>query len=66
MENKVMAGCIVGVLQLFVIQPMWFTMLYHVLSATEAESWLWGIYWAYVPVCVIVGLASAFIVAIDD
>jgi len=66
MNNKDKAGCLCGVAQLFIIQPMWFALLWVLLTGVGAPTWAWGIYWAYVPVCVLVGLATAFVTTLDD
>lgn len=35
---------------LFITTPIWFTILYVILSRVNAPSWVWGLYFAYIPV----------------
>ena len=34
----------------FIVTPIWFTILYVILSSINASSWVWGLYFAYIPV----------------
>ncbi len=37
---------------IFVIQPMWFFLLYSILCAIHPDRLVWFLYWAYVPASV--------------
>lgn len=38
----------------FIVMPMWFALLYQILDKVDADSFTWGLYWAYVPVSIVV------------
>ena len=37
----------------FIVMPMWFTLLYQILNKVDADSFTWGVYWAYVPISIL-------------
>ena len=43
-----------GMLSLFVGLPIWFYILYQVLSAIEASELTWFLFWAYIPVTIFI------------
>lgn len=45
-------------LTLFLIFPAYFVMLYWLLSATDAPAYVWGVYWAYIPSSIFVGILN--------
>lgn len=45
---------IAGLLALFVSLPIWFYLLYQILEAVHATQLMWFLYWAYVPVSILV------------
>lgn len=46
-------GCIGALLSLCGSLPGWLYLLHYILVAVEASSFVWAIYWAYVPVSVL-------------
>lgn len=49
---KVLAG-LAALLYFFVVMPMWFYMLHWCLSSLNAPAYVWGCFWAYVPLSII-------------
>lgn len=45
-------------LGIFVVLPIWYYVLYQILSTIEATELTWFLFWAYVP-------ASMFVVAVS-
>lgn len=45
-------------LTVFLIMPASFVMMYWVLSATGAPPYVWGIYGAYIPASMFVGILN--------
>jgi hypothetical protein len=45
---------VAGLLALFVTLPIWFFLLYRILSAINATELTWFLYWIYVPASVLV------------
>jgi len=43
-----------GLMALFVTLPIWFYLLYQLLSAVGASELSWFLYWIYVPVTMLV------------
>ena len=44
-----MAGCLVVFWSAFVTTPMWLLLLFMVMSTAEHPTWVWALYWVYVP-----------------
>ena len=40
----------VAILSVFITLPIWFYILYQILTAITASELTWFLYWAYVPV----------------
>lgn len=49
---------ITGILGLFVIMPIWFYLLYIMLSGVDAGSVAWFLYWVYLPVSLLVNILT--------
>lgn len=61
MDNKTIGnglGCLGAIVLFGVVQPAWFVLLYRLLDATDQPAWVWGIYWAYVPIAWMVAIAG--------
>lgn len=58
-EKKQIRGCMASVLSLFIQTPIWGAILYGVLSASGAETWVWVLFWLYLPICVALGMFRA-------
>jgi len=49
---------LLAILATFVSLPIWLYLLYQILESVNASELMWFLYWAYVPVTLIV---SAFV-----
>jgi hypothetical protein len=49
------------VLAVFVTTPIWYFLLYRILTAINATELMWFLYWAYLPVGIIVQLISKIV-----
>lgn len=47
---------IASVLALCVTTPIWYYLLYKILSAIQATELMWFLFWIYLPVSIFVGL----------
>lgn len=43
-------------LGLLIVAPIWYWLLYQVLTRVQASELMWFLYWVYVPVAVFAGL----------
>lgn len=51
------AGCLLAVLTLLIQLPLFYAMMFGILQACDAPTWVWVIYWIWVPVgCVLAAL----------
>ena len=66
MTPKQAVGCALIFPHILVLLPAWFALLFWVLSATDAPTWAWGIYWAYMPTSFITTLIGRVAVIIID
>lgn len=51
-----------GVLWAFVVTPIWYFLLYRILTAVNATELMWFLYWIYLPA----GLVIQFILKITE
>lgn len=49
------------ILAVFVTAPIWFYILFQVLTAINASELTWFLYWVYVPVGLLVQLISKLV-----
>ena len=63
MSTKNKLGCAVGVIGLFVTTPIWYYLLYQVLTRVEATETMWLLFWIYLPVHLLVAVVSQLIVS---
>jgi len=54
------AEMIGGILGIFVTMPIWFYLLYWILSQLNPDRLIWFLYWGYVPISVIVQVLIEF------
>jgi len=54
-----------AILYIGVIMPIWYYLLYHFLLHMQANELLWFLYWVYVPVGIVSGILSKYIVDED-
>lgn len=57
MENN---KIIVGIMS-FICLPIWYYLIYWILSQLNPDRLIWFLYWTYVPLMIIVQLISKFI-----
>lgn len=55
-KSKVIAAA----LSIFLTLPIWFYILYQILSAIQATELTWFLYWVYLPVTMFVTFAYKF------
>ena len=56
-KSKVIAA----LLAVFIILPIWFYLIYYILSAVGASQLVWFLFWVYVPVSIFVTSIGKFI-----
>lgn len=56
----------VGVLGLLVVAPIWYWLLYQVLTRVQASELMWFLYWVYVPVALLAGALQRIVEAHSD
>ena len=49
---------IAAILGLCVSMPIWYFLLYRIITAVQAAELTWFLYWVYVPVSILVGTLS--------
>ncbi len=52
---------IAGLFSIFIVMPIWFYILYSILTEINASELTWFLYWVYLPVALFVGLISKYI-----
>ena len=45
-----------GIVSLFIVLPIWFYLLHEILELVAATDLMWFLYWAYVPVALLMGI----------
>jgi hypothetical protein len=50
-----------GILVAFITLPIWYVLLYRILSAISATELTWFLYWIYVPVACITSVLGRII-----
>lgn len=56
MNKKVLAGCGLALLQIFVADAIWFYLLFQILSRVGASDLMWFLFWVYTPVRVLLAV----------
>jgi hypothetical protein len=56
------ASCLLGILSLLIVQPIWYWLVYQILVRVEATQLMWFLYCIYVPA----GLAISILFKISD
>jgi hypothetical protein len=49
---------IAGLFAMFVSLPIWYTLMFQLLKATNIPEWVWVLYWIYVPVTFLLGIIT--------
>ena len=50
-----------GVLAICVTMPIWYFLLYRILTAVDASELMWFLYWIYLPTALIVQVLSKIV-----
>ena len=50
-----------GLLALFIVLPIWFYLIYQILSAIEVNELTWFLFWIYVPISMFVTGVGRFL-----
>lgn len=68
LTKKQGVALVTGLLYILLSGPMWFWILYQILLRVNASELMWFIYWAYVPVSLVVGILGMIVTHIfgDD
>jgi len=48
-DKKIIAGCF-GILTAMITLPLWYYLLYQILTRVEANTAMWAAYWTYAPI----------------
>lgn len=62
MKNALGIGCLIGLFRLLTVTPIWYYLLYQILTRVESSELMMFLFWIYVPLSLILGI---FGVAID-
>jgi hypothetical protein len=57
---------IVGIASIFIIAPIWYYILYSILSALNVDRLVWFLFWVYVPLGLLVGIMAKIIEGIEE
>lgn len=49
---------ITAILATFVVLPIWYYLLYQILSRVDASELMWFLYWVYLPVGMLVSFLT--------
>lgn len=48
-------------MSVFITVPIWYFLLYRILSTVQANELMWFLYWVYVPISFFVAIIAALI-----
>lgn len=66
-EGEMKASKIVAsVIGLFVLLPMWMLLIYQVLASTNQSTWVWVLYWMYLPISILVSILTKIVEIMED
>ena len=51
----------IGIMSICIVMPIWYYLLYQVLVRVDATDVMWLLFWVYIPVTVVVGVATKFL-----
>jgi len=61
MTKKQKLGCLNATLAALITGPIWYYLLYQLLKRVGASDLMWFLYWAYLPVSLLINIASNLI-----
>lgn len=53
-SGKGALGCLIVMLAVFFVLPMWYILLFWILYTLSAPGYIWALYWCYAPMTLIV------------
>ncbi len=57
-----MIAAIVGLFaSLFITLPIWFIILYQIMQATNQPAWVWGLYFVYLVLSILITCLTSWI-----
>lgn len=59
-EVQAFGGCILAMMHLIVVLPLWYALLFGLLDRVEAPTWMWICYFTYMPAGFAIASAKAF------
>ena len=59
MNTKTKATCLLGLISIFMTAPIWYYLLYRILQYVQADSLMWFLFWAYVPIGFVVSILTS-------
>lgn len=65
--NKHKSALIISTaLTAIVMVPLWYTMLYWILSELHAPTWIWCVYWVLVPASMFINSMTKWLVSVVE
>jgi hypothetical protein len=58
MKAKQYIGCAMSIITLCISMPIWYWLLYQILTRVGATDLMWFLYWVYVPVGFVMGIVG--------
>lgn len=58
MKTKEKIGCLLGVLRLLIVSPIWFYLVWYLLKSVNASQLAFFLFWVYMPVNFILSLVE--------
>lgn len=60
-DGQKMAGCLCGLLSLAILLPMSIGLWFGTLTAIEAPTWMWVLFWVYAPAVIILSVLRVIV-----
>ena len=59
-------GCFFSIVGILVTGPIWYYLLYQILSSVKASDVMWLLYWVYVPVALLMAILKSIAESVFD
>lgn len=59
-KSKALGGCFMALWQILLTAPLWFAVLYAILSNVDVPQWAWFCFYAYIPASLLGIVFAAF------
>ena len=63
LEPYQLAGCLTAMARLAITLPIWYALLFGILSRIETPAWMWVAFWIYMPVGILLSILEEMIKA---